>query len=226
MDKSNKKNKILHKCLTANTSAIWQHAAHTTDQLTSPSRWTGAIQKSLSLHEKYWRILWKKFRKMDWQAEKVMTERVTGLGRRTREKMAKWNQMTALRFQTGGDNRHPRPRTHWKKTTLKKWMQNEVTWKAHTNLNHLCKAHTEEHQFWKWCADENHIWTAHILKEITFENHKWIHSPLRSTCWWSQSALWCVRVALGERWLRSSPLLHPGASWDHLHLPAPSPAHS
>ena len=49
---------------------------------------------------------------MDWQAEKVMTERVTGLGRRTREKMAKWNQMTALRFQTGGDNRHPRPRTH------------------------------------------------------------------------------------------------------------------
>ena len=31
-----------------------------------------------------------------------MTERVTGLGRRTREEIAKWNQMTALRFQTGG----------------------------------------------------------------------------------------------------------------------------
>ena len=30
------------------------------------------------------------------------TERVTGLGRRTREEIAKWNQMTALRFQTGG----------------------------------------------------------------------------------------------------------------------------
>ena len=29
--------KILYKCITANTSAIWQHAAHTTDQLTSPS---------------------------------------------------------------------------------------------------------------------------------------------------------------------------------------------
>ena len=29
--------KILYKCLTANTSAIWQHAAHTTDQRTSPS---------------------------------------------------------------------------------------------------------------------------------------------------------------------------------------------
>ena len=39
---------------------------------------------------------------MDQQAEKDMTERVTGLGRRTREEIEKWNQMTALRFQTGG----------------------------------------------------------------------------------------------------------------------------
>ena len=31
-----------------------------------------------------------------------MTERLTGLGRRTREEIAKWNQMTALRFKTGG----------------------------------------------------------------------------------------------------------------------------
>ena len=30
------------------------------------------------------------------------TERVTGLGRRTRQETAKRNQMTALRFQTGG----------------------------------------------------------------------------------------------------------------------------
>ena len=29
--------KLLNKCITANTSAIWQHAAHTTNQLTSPS---------------------------------------------------------------------------------------------------------------------------------------------------------------------------------------------
>ena len=42
-----------------------------------------------------------KLRKMDQQAEKDKTERVTGLGRRTREEIAKWNQMTALRFQTG-----------------------------------------------------------------------------------------------------------------------------
>ena len=29
-------------------------------------------------------------------------ERELGLGRRTREEIAKWNQLTALRFQTGG----------------------------------------------------------------------------------------------------------------------------
>ena len=28
-----KKSGILYKCITANTSAIWQHAAHATDQL-------------------------------------------------------------------------------------------------------------------------------------------------------------------------------------------------
>ena len=45
-----------------------------------------------------------KFRRIDQQAEgkKDKTERVTGLGRRTREEIVKWNQMTALRFQTGG----------------------------------------------------------------------------------------------------------------------------
>ena len=39
---------------------------------------------------------------MDQQAEKDKTERVTGLGRRTREEIAKWNQKTALRLQTVG----------------------------------------------------------------------------------------------------------------------------
>ena len=41
----------------------------------------------------------------DWASrqKKEKTERVTGLGRRTREEIAKWNQMTALRFQTGGE---------------------------------------------------------------------------------------------------------------------------
>ena len=52
-------------------------------------------------------FLEKKFRRKGQQAEKDKTERVTGLGRRTREEIAKWNQMTALRFKTG-DIRHPR----------------------------------------------------------------------------------------------------------------------
>ena len=43
----------------------------------------------------------KKLRRKGQQAENDKTERVTGLGRR-REEIAKWNQMTALRFQTGG----------------------------------------------------------------------------------------------------------------------------
>ena len=60
------------------------------------------MKKSLSLNEKYWRIYWKKFRRKGQQAENDKTERVTGLGKRTREEIAKWNQMTALRFQTGG----------------------------------------------------------------------------------------------------------------------------
>ena len=40
---------------------------------------------------------------MDQQAvkNKDKTERVTGLGRRTRKEIVKWNQMTALRFQAG-----------------------------------------------------------------------------------------------------------------------------
>ena len=33
-----KNSKILYKCIAANTSVIWQHAAHTTDQLSSPNR--------------------------------------------------------------------------------------------------------------------------------------------------------------------------------------------
>ena len=41
--------------------------------------------------------------------ENDKTERVTGRGRRTREEIAKWNQMTALRFQTGGRHQTSRP---------------------------------------------------------------------------------------------------------------------
>ena len=36
----------------ASTSVVWQHAAHTTDQLSSPSCLRRAIPKSLFLNEK------------------------------------------------------------------------------------------------------------------------------------------------------------------------------
>ena len=43
------------------------------------------------------------------QGKKGKTEKVTGLGRQTREERVKKNQMTALRLQTGGDIRHTQP---------------------------------------------------------------------------------------------------------------------
>ena len=51
---------MLYKCIKASTSAIWQQAAHTTYQLSSPSCLTRAIQKSLTLNEKYLSFLERK----------------------------------------------------------------------------------------------------------------------------------------------------------------------
>ena len=58
----------------ANTSAIWQQVAHTTYQLSSPSCSTRALQKSLTLNEKYLSFLErKKVKRMDHQQKKKMT---------------------------------------------------------------------------------------------------------------------------------------------------------
>ena len=46
---------------------------------------------------------------MGQSAEKDKTERATVVGRRTREEIVKWNQLTTLRFQTRRDIRHLRP---------------------------------------------------------------------------------------------------------------------
>ena len=82
---------------------MWQHAAHTTGQLNSPSCYTGIIQRKM-LEEFSGKSAG------EWTSrQKKKTERVIGLGRRTREEIVKRNQMTALGFQTGGDIRHPRP---------------------------------------------------------------------------------------------------------------------
>ncbi|MCB4752485.1 MAG: hypothetical protein LGB03_06435, partial [Sulfurovum sp.] len=72
--------KMLYKCIMANTSAIWQQAAHTTYQLSSPSCSTRAIQKSLTLNEKYLRVFRKKVRRMDHEQKNDKTERARGLG--------------------------------------------------------------------------------------------------------------------------------------------------
>ena len=88
----------------------WQHAAHTTDQLLLAAK-QAPLQKSLSPSEKYWKnFLGKVQQNGPAGRKKDKTERVTGLSRRTRKEIVKWNQMTALGFQTGGgDIRHPRP---------------------------------------------------------------------------------------------------------------------
>ena len=66
-------------------------------------------KKAYLLTKNIGRIFGKKFRRQDQQAEKDQIERVTGLGRRTRQEIAKWNQMTALRFQTGGRRHQTSP---------------------------------------------------------------------------------------------------------------------
>ena len=45
----------------------------------------------------------------EWARRQEKTETVTGLGRKTREEIVKWNQMTASRFQTGERHQTPRP---------------------------------------------------------------------------------------------------------------------
>ena len=67
----------------ANTSAIWQQAAHPTDQLSSPSCPTRAIQKSLTRNEIYLRVFWGK-KSGEWTISRKndKTERARGLGRK------------------------------------------------------------------------------------------------------------------------------------------------
>ena len=85
----------------ANTSAIWQQAAHATYQLSSPSCSTWAIQKSLTLHKKYWKVFWKKSQVNGPLAEKWQDRKSKGTRqKKTREEIGKGNQMTAPRFQT------------------------------------------------------------------------------------------------------------------------------
>ena len=59
-------------------------------------------KESLSLNKKILKNFQEKVQSGTASRKKDKTERVTGLGRRTRDEIVKWNQMTAQRFQTGG----------------------------------------------------------------------------------------------------------------------------
>ena len=68
----------------ANTSAIWQQAAHITYQLSSPSCSTRAIQKILTLNEIYLSFMGKK--SGEWTIKQKMTRQKEkkGLGRKNK----------------------------------------------------------------------------------------------------------------------------------------------
>ena len=87
----------------ANTSAIWQQAAHTTYQLSSPGCSTIAIQKSLTLNEKIFESFLEK-KSGEWTISRKTTRQKgqKAEAEKTKEEIGKGNQMTALRFQTGG----------------------------------------------------------------------------------------------------------------------------
>ena len=65
----------------ANTSAIWQRAAHTTYQLSSPSCSTGAISRGLTPPQKL-RGFWKKVIRMDYPHKNDQIKRARGLCRK------------------------------------------------------------------------------------------------------------------------------------------------
>ena len=88
MDRSNKKSKIEYKCITANTSAISQHAAYTTDQLTSPG-YIAAIHKSLYRTKNTEEFSGKSSGEWTSRQKRKKKDRVIGLGSRTREEIVK-----------------------------------------------------------------------------------------------------------------------------------------
>ena len=100
--------KMLYKCIMANTSAIRHQAAYTTYQLSSPSCSTRAIQKSIT--HNYLSFQGEK-KSGEWTISRKMTRQKEqeDQAEKTIEEIGKGNQMTALRFQTGDDIRHPWP---------------------------------------------------------------------------------------------------------------------
>ena len=94
---------MLYKCIMANTSAIWQQAAHTTYELSSPSCSTRTIQKSLPLNGKYLRIFWNKSQENGPFQKNYKTERAKGLGRKNNKRGDRKGETNdSPEIQTGG----------------------------------------------------------------------------------------------------------------------------
>ena len=101
------------------------------------------------------------------------TERVTGVGRRTKEEIAKWNQMTALRFQTGV--RHQG--RSWK--SLERQTERSVpklTWQSCTFYHHT---NNKEIQTCQQLLITSHHWQRGELppgvSQLIYCNHKQSH---------------------------------------------------
>ena len=77
--------------------------AYITDKVSSPSCLKNPKGHTFKFpRKKVKRNLWKVGMRMGHKHKKEKTEGATGLCRITREQTESWNQMTVLRFQTGG----------------------------------------------------------------------------------------------------------------------------
>ena len=76
----------------------------------SPSCSTRAIQKSITLYEKYLRVFLEK-KSGEWTISRKMTRKKgqEAEAEKTRGEIGKGNQMMAQRFQTGREHEHPQP---------------------------------------------------------------------------------------------------------------------
>ena len=99
----------------ANTRAIWQQAAHTTYQPSSPTCSTRAIQKSITLNEKYLSFLEEK-NSGEWTISRKITRQKEQEDQAEKEKEKKEGEKSKRGDRKGESNdsseipdRHPRP---------------------------------------------------------------------------------------------------------------------
>ena len=162
----------------ANTSAIWQQASHTTYQLSSPSCSTRAIQKSLTLNEKYLRVFWKQSQENGPLAEKWHDRKSKRTRQKnTREEIGKGNQMTALRFQTEENIRPPRPPFGVQIATY----------------NHIF-IYTQDHLFCTVCTAHTQYTYSYREKQIYISTHRDYLSTAHTQYTYSYRDKWILYI--------------------------------